>query len=155
MPWAHGMCYRKRQGGEYMWAYLSNFGIFTHKGLIRTGEIRWKLIDVQHMDSDSHPTGQNWTVWMRKHKIELFKINHSCGQCYMNIAKQEKKFTALTSCGYMKYYCLMMSRSIKVCQCCRRMAEWSQRMSCLSVQSQRPWADTKPPFCLSIVSRSG
>lgn len=68
--------HRKRQGTEQMWTYLSHFGIFTHKGLIRTGELRWELVNVQHVDSDGHPTGQNWTIWRRKHNTEYVK--HKC-----------------------------------------------------------------------------
>lgn len=51
-------------------SYLPHFGIFTHKGFIRTGEVRGKLVDVQHVDGDRHPTGQDWTVWRRKRDTE-------------------------------------------------------------------------------------
>lgn len=61
-----------------MWTYLPQFGIFAHKGLIRAGELRGKLVDVQHVDGDGHPAGQNWTVWRGKHKC-LNKADVSTG----------------------------------------------------------------------------
>lgn len=50
--------------------YLTHFGIFTHKGFIRTGEFGGELVDVQHVDGDGHPAGQDWTVWRRKNSRE-------------------------------------------------------------------------------------
>lgn len=47
-------------------AYLSGFGILTHKGFVGTGEFRRELVDVQHVDRHGHPAGQNRTVWIRK-----------------------------------------------------------------------------------------
>lgn len=82
--------------GKGMWKYLSHFGVFTHKGLIRTGEFRWELVDVQHMDSDGHPTGQNWTVWRRKDNKCFNKVTQTDKNILINIIF----FTALTSCGY-------------------------------------------------------
>lgn len=49
-----------------MRTYLPRFGILAHEGLVRAGELRGELVDVQHVDGDSHPAGQNWTVWRGK-----------------------------------------------------------------------------------------
>lgn len=49
-----------------MRTYLPRFGILAHEGLVRAGKLRGELVDVQHVDGDSHPAGQNWTVWRGK-----------------------------------------------------------------------------------------
>lgn len=45
--------------------YLSRFGVLTHKGLVGGGQLRRELVDVQDLDGDGHPAGQDWTVWER------------------------------------------------------------------------------------------
>lgn len=46
--------------------YLSRLGVLTHKGLVRAGQLRRELVDVQDLDGDGHPAGQDRTVWERE-----------------------------------------------------------------------------------------
>lgn len=75
-------------------AYLSGFGILTHKGFVGTGEFRRELVDVQHVDRHGHPAGQNRTVWIRK-ETKTERIDDTFEDC-------SDSLTPLTSCGYSK-----------------------------------------------------
>lgn len=66
MPVVQDVTYEKRQEGEFLWTYLSHFGIFAHKRLISGGEFRRELVDVQHVHGDGHSAGQDGTVWGEK-----------------------------------------------------------------------------------------
>lgn len=63
-------------------SYLSHFGIFTQEGFIRTGEFRGELVDVQHVDGDSHTAAQDWTVWRGKNNRENVR---NIQQCYPRV----------------------------------------------------------------------
>lgn len=59
-----------KEGAEITQGYthLSCFGVFTHEGLVRNGQFRWKLVDVQDVDGDGDSAAEDWTVWGRKKK---------------------------------------------------------------------------------------
>lgn len=57
----------------FMQTYLSYFRILTNKGLVGIGELRRELVDVQHVDGDGHPAGQNWTICKKKENTKQFQ----------------------------------------------------------------------------------
>lgn len=65
-----------------MRTYLSRLGVLTHKGLVRAGQLRRELVDVQDLDGDGHPAGQDRTVWEREREFFLssefimIQLNH-------------------------------------------------------------------------------
>ena len=62
--------------------YLAQFSIFTHEGLVRAGEFRRELVDVQDVDGDGHSTGQNGAVWKGHRKqIQFITYLHEFQEC--------------------------------------------------------------------------